>query len=113
MQFQVNPHLVRGLDYYSHTVFEFVEDVKDDKGILGSSQGTVLAGGRYDGLAQLLSEESGPVPAIGWAAGVERMIAMSPFAPSEPSSVAVIAVWSKDSKLPQETVHIVFDHVNF
>ncbi len=58
------PSLVRGLDYYRHTAFEFVTDR------LGA-QGTVLGGGRYDGLMESLG---GPVtPAVGWAAGIERL----------------------------------------
>ena len=61
------PHLVRGLDYYRHTAFEFVTDR------LGA-QGTVIAGGRYDGLIESLG---GPhTPAIGWAAGIERLAMM-------------------------------------
>jgi len=61
---KVNPRLVRGLDYYSHTAFEFTTDM------LGA-QGTVLAGGRYDGLFEMMG---GPATAgIGWAAGVERL----------------------------------------
>jgi histidyl-tRNA synthetase len=59
-----NPRLVRGLDYYRHTAFEFVTDR------LGA-QGTVIAGGRYDGLIESLG---GPhTPAVGWAAGIERL----------------------------------------
>ena len=59
-----NDRLVRGLDYYRHTAFEFVTDR------LGA-QGTVLAGGRYDGLIESLG---GPhTPAVGWAAGIERL----------------------------------------
>jgi len=59
-----NPRLVRGLDYYRHTAFEFVTDR------LGA-QGTVLAGGRYDGLIESLG---GPATAgVGWAAGIERL----------------------------------------
>jgi histidyl-tRNA synthetase len=59
-----NPRLVRGLDYYRHTSFEFVTDR------LGA-QGTVIAGGRYDGLVESLG---GPhTPAVGWAAGIERL----------------------------------------
>jgi histidyl-tRNA synthetase len=59
-----NARLVRGLDYYRHTAFEFVTDR------LGA-QGTVLAGGRYDGLIESLG---GPhTPAVGWAAGIERL----------------------------------------
>ncbi|MDR6788937.1 histidyl-tRNA synthetase [Sphingomonas sp. BE138] len=62
--FQRNERLVRGLDYYRHTAFEFVTDR------LGA-QGTVLAGGRYDGLVESLG---GPATAgVGWAAGVERL----------------------------------------
>ncbi len=59
-----DPFLVRGLDYYSHTAFEFITDQ------LGA-QGTVLGGGRYDGLSQSLG---GPLlPAVGFAAGIERL----------------------------------------
>ena len=59
--------LVRGLDYYRHTIFEFVTDR------LGA-QGTVIAGGRYDGLVETLG---GPhTPAVGWAAGIERLAMM-------------------------------------
>lgn len=62
--YELAPHLVRGLDYYRHTAFEFVTDR------LGA-QGTVLAGGRYDGLIEQLG---GPhTPAVGWAAGIERL----------------------------------------
>jgi histidyl-tRNA synthetase len=59
-----NDRLVRGLDYYRHTAFEFVTDR------LGA-QGTVLAGGRYDGLIESLGGP--PTPAVGWAAGIERL----------------------------------------
>jgi len=76
-----NPRLVRGLDYYRHTAFEFVTDR------LGA-QGTVLAGGRYDGLIEALG---GPLtPAVGWAAGIERL-AMLIDAPARPAlDVAVV-----------------------
>jgi histidyl-tRNA synthetase len=64
VNYELDPHLVRGLDYYRHTAFEFVTDR------LGA-QGAVIAGGRYDGLMESLG---GPhTPAIGWAAGVERL----------------------------------------
>jgi histidyl-tRNA synthetase len=65
--YRVNPRLVRGLDYYNHTVFEWVTDR------LGS-QGTVCAGGRYDGLIRQLGGK--PAPACGFAMGVERLLAM-------------------------------------
>ena len=62
--YRINPKLVRGLDYYTHMVFEFVTT---DLG----AQGTVLAGGRYDGLVEVLG---GPaMPGVGWAAGIERL----------------------------------------
>jgi histidyl-tRNA synthetase len=62
--YKVSPRLVRGLDYYCHTAFEFVTT---DLG----SQGTVLGGGRYDGLMALMG---GPeTPGVGWAAGIERL----------------------------------------
>jgi len=65
IEYRVNPRLVRGLDYYSRTVFEWVTDR------LGA-QGTVCAGGRYDGLVEQLGGK--PTPAIGWALGLERLI---------------------------------------
>jgi histidyl-tRNA synthetase len=61
----INPRLVRGLDYYSHTVFEWVTTE------LGS-QGAVCSGGRYDGLVAQLGGEN--TPAIGWALGEERLV---------------------------------------
>ncbi len=78
--FVVNPRIVRGLDYYSHTAFEFVTQA------LGA-QGTVMGGGRYDGLVQQMGGPS--VPAVGWAAGVDRL-AMLVAPPAAPSGVAVI-----------------------
>jgi len=65
--YEVNPRLVRGLDYYNLTVFEWITDA------LGS-QGAVCAGGRYDGLVEKLGGRQ--TPAIGWAMGVERLVAL-------------------------------------
>ena len=65
--YTVNPRLVRGLDYYSRTVFEWVTDA------LGS-QGAVCSGGRYDGLVEKLGGR--PTPAVGWAMGIERFVAL-------------------------------------
>ena len=67
VEYTVNPRLVRGLDYYSRTVFEWVTDA------LGS-QNAVCAGGRYDGLVEKLGGRA--TPAIGWAMGVERFVAL-------------------------------------
>ncbi|RXR30391.1 histidine--tRNA ligase [Sphingobium fluviale] len=78
---QRNARLVRGLDYYRHTAFEFVTDR------LGA-QGTVLGGGRYDGLIENMG---GPAtPAVGWAAGIERLAMLVDRLPNAPT-VAVIA----------------------
>ncbi len=79
--FVVNPKLVRGLDYYCHTAFEFTTTA------LGA-QGTVLAGGRYDGL---IGQMGGPAtPGIGWAAGVERLSMLVGEVPPAERPVAVI-----------------------
>jgi len=65
LEYRINPRLVRGLDYYNLTVFEWVTD------LLGS-QGTVCGGGRYDGLFEQLGGK--PTPAVGWGMGIERML---------------------------------------
>ncbi|MBO6559376.1 MAG: histidine--tRNA ligase [Nisaea sp.] len=81
--YRQNDRLVRGLDYYCHTAYEFVTDR------LGA-QGTVMAGGRYDGLVEMMGGPS--TPGVGWAAGIERIAMMieAPAAPARP--VAVIPV---------------------
>ncbi|ARW09207.1 Histidine--tRNA ligase [Acetobacter ascendens] len=85
--YTVNPSIVRGLDYYNHTTFEFVTNR------LGS-QGTVLAGGRYDGLVKQMG---GPeVPAIGWAAGIERLSMLLEQVPPAPRSVVLVPVGAPD-----------------
>jgi histidyl-tRNA synthetase len=86
--YRLNPTLVRGLDYYNHSVFEFTTDK------LGA-QGTVLAGGRYDGLVGLMGGND--TPGIGFAAGIERLVGLreaSGLAPAaEPAAqIAVIPV---------------------
>jgi histidyl-tRNA synthetase len=80
---RLNRHLVRGLDYYTHTVFEFVTT---DLG----AQGTVLAGGRYDGLVELMG---GPaIAGVGWAAGIERLSLLIAEPPGPRRPVAVVPV---------------------
>jgi histidyl-tRNA synthetase len=89
---QRNARLVRGLDYYRHTAFEFVTDR------LGA-QGTVLGGGRYDGLIENLG---GPAtPAVGWAAGIERL-AMLVDDPRQPVLDVILAL-EDDALLSQAT----------
>lgn len=83
--FEHNTNLVRGLDYYCHTAFEFTTN---DLG----AQGTVLAGGRYDGL---IAQMGGPeTPGIGWAAGVERLALLLNEAPEAKRPIAVIPIGS-------------------
>ena len=77
--FTINPRLVRGLDYYNLTVFEWVTDK------LGA-QGTVCAGGRYDGLVEQLGGKA--TPACGFAMGVERLIALVKESGGEPAAPA-------------------------
>ncbi|MDH3490672.1 MAG: histidine--tRNA ligase [Gammaproteobacteria bacterium] len=85
--YTINPRLVRGLDYYSRTVFEWVTDA------LGS-QGAICSGGRYDGLVEKLGGR--PTPAIGWAMGIERFVALYEAcggeAPQQNADVYVAAV---------------------
>jgi histidyl-tRNA synthetase len=79
--YRENPRIVRGLDYYGHTAFEFVTDA------LGS-QGTVMGGGRYDGL---IAEMGGPAtPAVGWAAGIERLAMLLDGSPTPAATVVVV-----------------------
>ncbi len=83
IEYQVNQRLVRGLDYYTSTVFEFITQ---DLG----AQNTVLAGGRYD---KLISKMGGQdLPAIGFAAGIERLMLMSGLAIQNPRSVFIVYV---------------------
>jgi len=87
IRYTVNPRLVRGLDYYNRTVFEWVTDA------LGS-QGAVCSGGRYDGLVEKLGGK--PTPAIGWAMGLERFVALFEVcggsAPAQQTDVYVAAL---------------------
>ncbi len=79
--FIIDDNLVRGLDYYCHTVFEFTTDA------LGS-QNAVLAGGRYDGL---IKDLGGPqTPGVGWAFGIDRLAELLPDLPASPEPVAIV-----------------------
>jgi histidyl-tRNA synthetase (EC 6.1.1.21) len=79
VEYQINPRLVRGLDYYGKTVFEWVTNE------LGA-QGTICAGGRYDGLVEQLGGK--PTPAVGFAMGIERLILMLEAMEVIPAEVA-------------------------
>jgi histidyl-tRNA synthetase len=81
--YRLNPRLVRGLDYYTHTAFEFVTSE------LGA-QGTVIGGGRYDGLVELMG---GPaMPGVGWAAGIERLAMLIAEPPAPPRPIALVPI---------------------
>ena len=82
INWEFDPLLVRGLDYYCHTAFEFITDA------LGA-QGTVLGGGRYDGLSEMLGGP--PVAGVGWAAGIERLAMLAGDAPVDMPRVAVMS----------------------
>ena len=87
VDFSINTNLVRGLDYYCHTVFEF-------KTLDLGSQDTLIGGGRYDGLTKLLG---GPdIPGVGWAGGIERLIMLM-----------------DDLKLLQKTIHLIIINESF
>jgi histidyl-tRNA synthetase len=81
--YRLNPRLVRGLDYYSHTAFEFLTA---DLG----AQGTVMGGGRYDGLVEMMG---GPaLSGVGWAAGIERLAMLIPEPPPPRRPIAVVPI---------------------
>jgi histidyl-tRNA synthetase len=84
--YEIDPTLVRGLDYYTRTVFEFTSDA------LGAQSG-VGGGGRYDGLMEQIGGP--PTPGMGWAAGVERMLLASPPAPVAPPPVDLYVAFAK------------------
>jgi histidyl-tRNA synthetase len=97
--FKVNSHLVRGLDYYTHTVFEFTTQK------LGA-QGTVLAGGRYDGLIETMG---GPrTPGVGWAAGIDRLADLTPADLSVKKEV-LVAVIGADEQGEAESVKVAHE----
>ena len=88
--YKENPRLVRGLDYYCHTAFEFTTS---DLG----AQGAVLAGGRYDGLMGVMG---GPeTPGVGWAGGIERLALMIAEPPAGPRPIALIPIGAEGEAL--------------
>ncbi|WP_137680308.1 histidine--tRNA ligase [Aurantiacibacter suaedae] len=89
--------LVRGLDYYRHTAFEFIPDEGSAAAAALGSQSTILGGGRYDGLLYSLG---GPhTPAVGWAAGIERLAML--VGEKEPTATDVIVVAESDDMIPK------------
>ena len=103
IKYHIDKNLVRGLDYYCHTAFEFITNE------LGA-QGTVLAGGRYDGLSKMLG---GPdVPGVGWAAGIERLSLLIPSQCTSNPDVVLIGVTEEFNllllPLMQQLINVAF-----
>ena len=96
IKYRVNDRLVRGLDYYSHTVFELTTDK------LGA-QGTVLAGGRYNGLVAQMG--GGDVAGIGWACGVERLSMLLENGAERQRPIAVIPVGEDAQDMALKIAH--------
>lgn len=96
-----NSRIVRGLDYYSHTAFEFVTTA------LGA-QGTVMAGGRYDGLVEQMGGPS--VPSIGWAAGIERLSMLIASPPRLPQPVIVIPMSDNAKAMSMDILKLLRTH---
>lgn len=97
VKFERSENLVRGLDYYRHTAFEFIPDEDSAAAAALGSQSTVLGGGRYDGLMYSLG---GPhTPAVGWAAGIERLAML--VGEKEPTAADVIVVAESDDVIPK------------
>jgi histidyl-tRNA synthetase len=91
MGYEIDSTLVRGLDYYTRTVFEFVSDA------LGAQSG-VGGGGRYDGLIEEIGGP--PTPGMGWAAGVERVLLASPPLPVAPPPLDLYVAYAKEEYRP-------------
>jgi histidyl-tRNA synthetase len=89
ISYEVNPRLVRGLDYYTHTAFEFTTRE------LGA-QGAVLAGGRYDGLIETIGGP--PTPGTGWAAGIERLSMLLREVPAAPRPIVMVPVGAESER---------------
>lgn len=101
ISYQLNPRLVRGLDYYTHTAFEIISD---DLG----AQATVCGGGRYDGL---VAELGGPqTPAVGWAMGLERLILLLQQLQISPRKATLdFYLVSRGEKAQMQSVKLAWD----
>ena len=93
---KVNRHLVRGLDYYTHSAFEFVTEH------LGA-QGAVIAGGRYDGLIETMGGP--PTPGIGWAGGIERLALLCDTAQAETRPIAIVPIGETAERAALKLAH--------
>lgn len=96
IEYKLNPNMVRGLDYYNHTAFEFVTN---DLG----AQGTVLGGGRYNGLIKLLGGDS--TEGIGFAAGVERLALLCQLPPKDIRPCAILPLSMNEQEVAMKIAH--------
>lgn len=107
VEYTHDQRLVRGLDYYSHTAFEFITT---DLG----AQGTVLAGGRYDALIETMG--GAPTPGVGWAAGIERLSMLADVPDDETRPVSIIPMGARAEQAALSIAHdlrvagLVVDH---
>ena len=99
IKFIENPNIVRGLDYYTRTVFEFITDK------LGAQQNTVLAGGRYNNLVHELGGKE--TPAVGFAAGIERIAEVLAAEGKTPAEAAITAFIIKDKQYVKEAFKVL------
>jgi histidyl-tRNA synthetase len=98
------PMLVRGLDYYRHTAFEFIPDEGSASAAALGSQSTVLGGGRYDGLMESLG--GAPTPAVGWAAGIERLAMLVGAREEVPADLIIVV---EDDARVAEAIGLIGD----
>ncbi|MFN4020704.1 MAG: histidine--tRNA ligase [Erythrobacter sp.] len=96
--------LVRGLDYYRHTAFEFIPDEGSASAAALGSQSTVLGGGRYDGLMESLGGAA--TPAVGWAAGIERLAMLVGAREEQPADLIVVV---EDDSRVAEAIGVIGD----
>ena len=113
ISYEENQNLVRGLDYYDHTIFEFVGDTD-------SRQNTLIAGGRFNGLSEMLGGKN--LPGVGWAAGIERISLIiernrylkqkkiiTIFAASDKNNHIVLEVLNKVSDIKNISFHTLYN----
>jgi histidyl-tRNA synthetase len=101
IKYVVNPSIVRGLDYYSHTAFEFVSN---DLG----AQSTIIAGGRYDGLSKIMGNTL--IPAVGFAGGIERLMLLTNKTHIKARPTIVIALSKDEETVALQTVDVLRVH---
>ena len=102
--------LVRGLDYYRHTAFEFIPDEGSEAAGKLGSQSTILGGGRYDGLMESLG--GAPTPAVGWAAGIERLAMLVGDGKEDRLEIA-IAAESREREADAAEAVVLFRRLGF